>query len=530
MERRLFLAIVLSILVLMLYSGIASHFSPPVPLQEKPSQEVPLNLPLQTEPVKEFVPQQKEIVLDDYSATLLPIEILQNEDLLLSITPTGTGIKECKLSYYDAILSQTDIGLLAEWQGVQFEQYKITSGISMSYDDKERGFEIKKTYRFTEDRYIVEMEIEFISTSSTKSYVQYGLNVGSMSQEIIKKNPIDQRYLECSVSLPSKVVRGNFLRFNPKNVDDSIQWMGIRDRYFCVIVRPLQKVGSLAKSKNEMATSYLLQVPQFELSPGERVKHSYLMYIGPQKPELIEKLGVGAEKIINFGFFDSISHILLGTLKILYRVSKNWGVSIILFSLLVFLAMSPLSIKSFKSMKRMQELQPIIEELKAKYKDSPQKMHKEVMELYREKKINPLGGCLPMFLQMPIFIALYQTLMRFIDLKGASFLWIKDLSEPDRLFVFSKNLPVVGNEFNLLPVIMIVTMLLQQKLTSAKQPQAESAAQQQKMMSLFMAVFFGIIFYHMPAGLVLYWTVNSLSMLIFQIKIIGRPVVKSEQT
>jgi YidC/Oxa1 family membrane protein insertase len=236
---------------------------------------------------------------------------------------------------------------------------------------------------------------------------------------------------------------------------------------------------------------------------------------------MISKLGSNAEQIINFGMFDSLSHILLGALELLYKISRNWGIAILLFSLLVFIILSPLSIKSFSSMKKMQELQPVIEELRLKYKDNPQKMNKEVLEMYRAKKINPFGGCLPLLLQMPIFIALYQTLMRFIELKGAKFLWIKDLAEPDRAWVFKQSFPVIGNEINILPLIMIVTMLIQQKMSTTSALQSSETAKQQKMMGLFMSVFFGVIFYKMPSGLVLYWAFNSVLMLLFQKRIMA---------
>ena len=172
----------------------------------------------------------------------------------------------------------------------------------------------------------------------------------------------------------------------------------------------------------------------------------------------------------------------------------------------------------------MQELQPLMEELRKKHKDNPQKLNKEVMEMYKEKGINPLGGCLPLFLQMPVFISLYQSLIRLIDLKGANFLWIKDLSEPDRLFTLGTSLPVIGNEINILPMIMMATMLIQQKISSVK-TQSESS-QQQAMMGWFMAIFFGFIFYHMPSGLVLYWVTNSVLMLVFQ----GRMYLKHPHT
>ena len=138
------------------------------------------------------------------------------------------------------------------------------------------------------------------------------------------------------------------------------------------------------------------------------------------------------------------------------------------------------------------------------------------MELYREHKVNPLGGCLPLILQMPIFFALYNALMRSIVLKGAKFLWIKDLSEPDRLLVLPQSLPILGNELNILPIIMAIGMFVQQKISSTSS--SGSVAEQQKMMIIVMPIIFGLIFYRMPAGLVLYWFINSTLMLIFQLR------------
>ena len=164
-------------------------------------------------------------------------------------------------------------------------------------------------------------------------------------------------------------------------------------------------------------------------------------------------------------------------------------------------------------------MQPKVEALRKANKDNPQKMNKEIMELYKEHKVNPLGGCLPLLLQMPIFFALYNALMRSIVLKGAKFLWIKDLSEPDRLWIFPAswpNLPILGNELNILPIIMAIGMFVQQKISSISSGGA--AAEQQKIMLILMPIIFGLIFYRMPSGLVLYWFVNSLLMLIFQLR------------
>ncbi len=166
-------------------------------------------------------------------------------------------------------------------------------------------------------------------------------------------------------------------------------------------------------------------------------------------------------------------------------------------------------------MKEMQRVQPKIEALRCKYKDDPMRLQRETMELYKEHKINPLAGCLPMFLQLPIVISFYLVLARSIELKGASFLWIKDLSMPDRLFVLpNANIPFLGNEFNLLPVLMIISSFFQQKMSMAAQEQTPETAQQQKIMMYVFPLVFFFFFYHMPSGLVLYWfTTTTLTVI-----------------
>lgn len=170
-----------------------------------------------------------------------------------------------------------------------------------------------------------------------------------------------------------------------------------------------------------------------------------------------------------------------------------------------------------RSMKEMQILQPKIKDLQNTYKDNSQKLNRAIMELYREHKVNPFGGCLPMLLQIPIFFALYQVLSRAIALKGARFLWIKDLSAPDRLFTLPQSLPIIGSEINILPILMMVGMFLQQK-KSLMQAATKEQVEQQKIMLFLFPLIFGFIFYHMPSGLVLYWFVNSTLTLIYQLK------------
>jgi len=154
--------------------------------------------------------------------------------------------------------------------------------------------------------------------------------------------------------------------------------------------------------------------------------------------------------------------------------------------------------------------------LRNKFKDNPQKLNKEIMELYREHKVNPLGGCLPLLLQMPVFFALYRALLNSISLKGAQFLWIKDLSAPDKLYVFQAGGKSI--DLNLLPILMTIGMFIQQKISTVSST-SNAAAEQQKMMLIVMPIIFGFVFYNMPSGLVLYWFVNSTLMLINQWRI-----------
>jgi YidC/Oxa1 family membrane protein insertase len=167
-------------------------------------------------------------------------------------------------------------------------------------------------------------------------------------------------------------------------------------------------------------------------------------------------------------------------------------------------------------MKQMQELQPKIEVLRKTYKDNPQRLNKEIMELYRRHKINPLGGCLPVLLQIPVFFALYQVLIRSVALKGAKFFWIQDLSLPDKIISLPGTYPLIGNSINILPILMSISMFFQQKLSSATQ--MSSSSEQQKMMLILFPIIFVFIFYNMPAGLVLYWLVNNILMLVQQVR------------
>ena len=229
----------------------------------------------------------------------------------------------------------------------------------------------------------------------------------------------------------------------------------------------------------------------------------YTLFVGPKELDILKSLGKGLERSIDFGYFGFISIPFLYVLHFFHRVSGSYGLDIILLTVLIKILMAPLTHKSYASMKQMQKLQPQMERLKERYSDDKEKLNKEIMELYKRNGVNPLGGCLPMVLQFPVFIGLYNALSTPIELRHAPFMWIKDLSRPDW-----QSLPFNVGDWHLgipiLTILMGASMFLQQWMTpTAGDPN------QRKMMML-MPLMFTFMFVSFPAGLTVYWLVNNL--------------------
>lgn len=251
------------------------------------------------------------------------------------------------------------------------------------------------------------------------------------------------------------------------------------------------------------------------LGQGETITRGYTLYIGPKRLSLLQKLGNGMDAVMQFGFFTWFCKLLVPTLNFFHSLIPNYGVAIILLTFLVRIIFWPLTHKSTVSMKKMQELQPKLKELQAKFKDNPQKMQQETWALYRDNKVNPMSSCLPMLIQIPVFIALFNVLRSSVELRYAPFLWVVDLSEPENLLAGVLPLPL-----NILPILMAATMALQSWLTpSAGDPQ------QQKMMMIMMPIMMLVMFYTFPSALALYWTVSQV-LAILQMLMIRRQTAR----
>ena len=234
-----------------------------------------------------------------------------------------------------------------------------------------------------------------------------------------------------------------------------------------------------------------MQIPLGDIAPGSTVVEKAHLFVGPQEESVLETIAPGFELLKDYGYLTILAKPIFWLLEKIHGYVGNWGWSIILLTILIKLVFFPLSAASYKSMARMKEVQPRLMAMKEQYKGEPQKLNQAMMEMYRKEKINPLGGCLPVAIQIPVFISLYWVLLSSVEMRGAPWvLWIHDLSVPDPYYI--------------LPLIMAVSMFVQTKLN----PTPPDPIQAKVMM--YMPIIFSVMFFFFPAGLVLYWVVNNL--------------------
>lgn len=302
-----------------------------------------------------------------------------------------------------------------------------------------------------------------------------------------------------------------------------LKYIGVDAQYFAAFLQPANEPtledsyfrnytqvasGTIDKEHPERTDiSVSITSNDADLKPGETLTHEYELFAGPKRKELLEPHG--AEAIMDLGWFGAIAKVMLWLLDMFYAVIPNYGVAIILLTVMVRLCMFPLSRKQALGAAKMQEIKPEIDALKKKYGDDREKMGRAQMELFRKHKYNPFSGCLVLFIQMPVFFGLYTALRSSVNLRMAHFLWIDNLAAPDALFPLGFNLPfTLGDTFNLLPIITIVLFIVQQKLFMPP-PTDEQSAMQAKMMK-YMMIFMGFMFYNVPAGLCVYFISSSL--------------------
>jgi len=391
------------------------------------------------------------------------------------------------------------------------------------------GAEIERYYTFDPESYLIRSGIRFGSGGLPfVRSVRWGLGPGLRPTEV--NVPVDLAQLRVSLRLGDEYHRKKRGDFDER-FSGTVHWAALQMKYFTVALMAPTPVGGEARLEGRKTDGFM--TASIDLPAAERqgrVEQSVDLYIGPIDFDALKALGKGLEKNVELGskYLRPVSAAVLWSLLKLHTIIPNYGIVIILISVFTKVLFYRLTHKSFKSMRDMQALQPRLQALKEKYKNDRQKLSQETMKLYKEAGVNPLGGCLPMVLQMPVFITLFNVLRNTIELRQAPFFaWMNDLSQPDVLATLPVSLPLLGNAVSVLPVLMGAGMLIQSRIGgSIAGP--ESSATQSKALQHMLPIVFTVLFYKMPSGLVLYWLVNTV-LSIWQQYYINKGAEKAER-
>jgi len=390
----------------------------------------------------------------------------------------------------------------------------IEKDFSLEFKKSVGGVWVYKTLTFYHDNYTINVKTDFSSAESFLSQGVFNLSWAGGLPVTEKNVSDDLNYFD------SYIYQGGELH-SPKlseektakedNIKGGTAWVAIRSKYFVGALIP--ETPGLGGQTSGYKRGDLEKVYNVAVSLAAYQHKNTLLYLGPLEYRRIKSLNVGLDSIMNFGW-SLIRPIAKGVHFLLikmYTVVPNYGIVLIIFSLLVKIVVYPLTKKSYESTQKMQAVQPQLNALKEKYKNDQQKMSQAQMALFKEHGVNPLGGCFPVLLQMPLLFSLFQVFRSTIELRGAPFvLWIKDLSSPDAIVDLPFTIPVYGGHIAVLPILMGITMFLQQKMMPTQ------ASGQQKFMSYFMTIFFTLLFNNFPSGLNLYYTLFNLLTILQQ--------------
>jgi YidC/Oxa1 family membrane protein insertase len=380
---------------------------------------------------------------------------------------------------------------------ISLDRNKPTGSVIFQYSAS--GVSVKRTYTFHNESYRIDIKDEVSGLPAYWITLGTDFGIHDIKDNSAHVGPVllrDTDRLEFTAKKLNET----------KTFKDSLKWIAQEDKYFCAALVPMSRAEEAMVWKIKESPAVALE--------GKPGVNSFILYAGPKEYNDLKALNVGLENIIDFGFFSIIALPLFWVLKLFYKLIGNYGWAIVLLTILVRIPFIPLVNKSQQSMRKMQQIQPKMAEIREKYKKDPQRMQSEMMQLYKTHKVNPLGGCLPMLLQIPVFFALYKILLITIELRGAPFmLWIKDLSAPDTLFGHIPVwIPLIGGfAIGPLPILMGVTMVLQQKMTPTSMDPTQN-----KMMML-MPVVFTFLFLNFASGLVLYWLMNNIFSIVQQV-------------
>ncbi len=370
-----------------------------------------------------------------------------------------------------------------------------TGHLTFSYRNEENGLLVEKEFTFSHDSYLVDASIRVEGLEEDAVDVLLGTNFGVVEWGQGFIGALGPAWMiddALEKETPDPEIRRS----------GDVRWAALQDKYFISVMIPQGAQGVFARTEAERVVTSGVEFPVD--AGGSHLR--FQLYAGPKQFDVMRSLGHGLEDTIDFGWFiygswgivKAVAKPLFYVLRFLYEYTQNYGVAIILLTCGIKLLFVPLQYKSYKSMQGMQKIQPKIQAVQARFKEDRERLNRELMKLYKEHKVNPVGGCLPMLLQMPVFISLFNILYMTVDLRKAPFiLWITDLSIPDPYYV--------------LPILMGASMVIQQKIMPTTMDPTQA-----KMM-LMLPVFLTFLFLTFPAGLVIYWLTNNVLTIMQQV-------------
>jgi YidC/Oxa1 family membrane protein insertase len=520
MEKRIFIAVVISIVFLGLWSVVIPKMFPE--LVKKPAPVVVKPVTPKPSPAAKAAAVSPAVVhaAAPVAGTTLRQSFVENPEFTAVFSNRGAELVSFKLKQYTTSDKQpvelvkgrepnrSDFPFALETKD-QTQANTLNTALYAVTERDERGVHIVD-YRFSDGHttvtktFRVGPEYQFDFSINVTPPIPYRVEIGPGIRTLAGDEQ-DSRFIVTGNGLAQTDGKLKVLareKGDRVNIYDDVQFVGIEDNYFLTVLKPAKGGQAIIRRADFKEGKDVRRELYAGVNAAADGTVSGQAFFGPKQTKIVEAYGL--DSTLQFGFFGFIARILLDVLIWINKTTRNYGVAIIVLTILIKIVLYPLQHKSIVSMKKMQKVQPKVEAIKNRYKKSRtdaeqrQKMNTEMMKLYQQEGINPMGGCLPMVLQLPILWGFYGLLQRAIELRGAPFfLWIHDLSAKDPYYIT--------------PILMTITMFLQQQLTPTTGDPA------QRKMFLIMPLVFGWIFKEFPSGLVLYWLVQNILTIVQQL-------------
>jgi len=563
MDRTAWIAVTLCVIGLVVWQIYVVKQTPPrhapvsvAPEQSSPSASIPSSTPL-------AAPAAAPKAAEPVASFPEKIETLRNSDVELRFTNRGGGIKEAILlgqvaekgervalnsaesAPIGAIIESRELGTPA------FSEFtasrEANSAVKFERVTAEQ-IAVRKKFFFQQssekkDNFVVEMDVD-LENRGTELYrnAGYFVALGSAAPIHPKDYPSYTRLVWCIAGKAKGIdvgwfgSSGGFLGmgqraarpFYQENIAGS-EWVAVSDQFFTTLVAPLTAKADAVwgrrfdiertPDQKLLGIEGALGMPGFEVQPGQTYSARFEIYAGPKLYHRLAQLPHNEAEIMDFGMFKLVCQFLLNFMNLLHSWLHDYGLAILALTTIIKLTLWPIQNKANRSMRQMAALSPKMQELKEKYKDDPTRMNQEVMKLYKQYGINPVGGCLPMMIQIPIFFGLFKMLGQAVELRNAKFLWVKDLSQPDTI----AHLPLLGWPINIIPLCMAATQIWLMAMT----PKTGDPTQRRVMM--FTPLIFLFICYNFAAALALYYTAQNLFSILQFYQNRNQPMPKLEK-